>query len=307
MKFLFISIFSYLLIVSCNGTQKDFDASGTFESVETIISTESAGTIMQFNIEEGQTLNPKQYIGYIDTTQLFLKKKQIEAQIDVIDGQKPNIPIQIAALQEQLKEAEVNYIRAKNLVKGDAAPQKLLDDANVKVEVLKKQIEAQKSSLDITSETFNRNVPPLQRQIAQINDQLLKCRIINPIHGTVLTKYAQAFEIAMPGKVLYKIAELDTLTLRVYITGSQLSSIKLGQKVTVRTDNGATKLSDNPKEKKDGYREYPGNIYWISNKSEFTPKTVQTKEERVDLVYAIKVRVANDGFLKIGMYGEIIF
>ncbi len=307
MKFLFISIFSYLLIVSCNGTQKDFDASGTFESVETIISTESAGTIMQFNIEEGQTLNPKQYIGYIDTTQLFLKKKQIEAQIDVIDGQKPNIPIQIAALQEQLKEAEVNYIRAKNLVKGDAAPQKLLDDASVKVEVLKKQIEAQKSALDITSETFNRNVPPLQRQIAQINDQLLKCRIINPIHGTVLTKYAQAFEIAMPGKVLYKIAELDTLTLRVYITGSQLSSIKLGQKVTVRTDNGATKLSDNPKEKKDGYREYPGNIYWISNKSEFTPKTVQTKEERVDLVYAIKVRVANDGFLKIGMYGEIIF
>jgi HlyD family secretion protein len=307
MKFLFISIFSYLLIVSCNGTQKDFDASGTFESLETIISTESAGTIMQFNIEEGQTLNPKQYIGYIDTTQLFLKKKQIEAQIDVIDGQKPNIPIQIAALQEQLKEAEVNYIRAKNLVKGDAAPQKLLDDASVKVEVLKKQIEAQKSVLDITSETFNRNVPPLQRQIAQINDQLLKCRIINPIHGTVLTKYAQAFEVAMPGKVLYKIAELDTLTLRVYITGSQLSSIKLGQKVTVRTDNGATKLSDNSKEKKDGYREYPGNIYWISNKSEFTPKTVQTKEERVDLVYAIKVRVANDGFLKIGMYGEIIF
>jgi len=307
MKFLFISIFSYLLIVSCNGTQKDFDASGTFESVETIISTESAGTIMQFNIEEGQTLNPKQYIGYIDTTQLFLKKKQIEAQIDVTVGQKPNIPIQIAALQEQLKEADVNYNRAKNLVKGDAAPQKLLDDASVKVEVLKKQIEAQKSVLDITSETFNRNVPPLQRQIAQINDQLLKCRIINPIHGTVLTKYAQAFEVAMPGKVLYKIAELDTLTLRVYITGSQLSSIKLGQKVTVRTDNGATKLSDNSKEKKDGYREYPGNIYWISNKSEFTPKTVQTKEERVDLVYAIKVRVANDGLLKIGMYGEIIF
>ncbi len=296
MKFKFIYILSALLIVACNNNQKDFDASGTFESVETIVSTEAAGTIKQFDLEEGQMLEANQFIGFIDTVQLYLRKKQLEAQIDATVGQKPNIPLQVAALQEQLKEAELNSNRTKNLVKADAAPQKQLDDANTQVEVLKKQIEAQKSALGITSETFNKNVPPLQRQIAQINDQLVKCRIINPVKGTVLTKYSQVFEIAAPGKALYKIAAIDTIILRAYITGTQLSQIKLGQKVNVRADDGAK-----------NYRNYSGTIYWISDKSEFTPKTVQTKEERADLVYAIKVRVANDGFLKIGMYGDIKF
>jgi len=296
MKFSFILILSASLIFSCNNNQKDFDASGTFESVETIVSTEASGTIRQFNVEEGQTLEANQLIGYIDTMQLYLRKKQLEAQITATVGQKPNIPIQVAALQEQLKEALLNQERAKNLIKADAAPQKQLDDANTQVEVLKKQIEAQNSALGITSETYNKNVPPLERQIAQINDQLLKCRIINPIRGTVLTKYSQSFEVAAPGKALYKIAAVDTIILRAYITGMQLSQIKLNQKVNVRADDGAK-----------NYRNYSGTIYWISDKSEFTPKTVQTKEERADLVYAIKVRVANDGFLKIGMYGDIKF
>ena len=169
-----------------------------------------------------------------------------------------------------------------------------MDDAGTQVDMLHKQIEAQKSTLGITTKTLSKNVAPLQRQIDQLNDQLAKCRIINPVHGTVLTKYAQDHEVITPGKALYKIAETDTLILRAYITGSQLTQVKLGQKVKVRTDKGAKQ-----------YSQYTGTVYWISDKSEFTPKTIPTKDERADLVYAVKVRVANDGYLKIGMYGEM--
>lgn len=296
MKYTIIILLTTFIVVSCTKNKNDFDATGAFESVETIISTEAAGTLLQFNVEEGQVLIANQPIGIIDTTQLYLRKKQIEAQIDAILGQKPDIPVQIAALQEQLKQAELNQQRLKNLVKADAAPQKQLDDANTQIEVIKKQIDALTSTLDISSETVNRNVPPLEKQIAQLNDQLRKCRIINPVHGTVLTKYAQQFEITAPGKALYKIAELDTIILRAFVTGTQLSQLKLGQKMTVRVDDGSQKM-----------KAYSGLVFWISDKSEFTPKTVQTKEERADLVYAIKVRVVNDGFLKIGMYGEVKF
>ena len=296
MNFRHLLFLPAIFSMACNNTQNEFDATGTFESVETIVSTEAYGTIKQFNVEEGQTLSVNQMIGFIDTTQLYLKRKQLEAQIEATIGQKPNIPVQIAALQEQLKDALLNQERTKNLVKADAAPQRQLDNANTQVEVLKKQIEAQNSALGISSETLNKNIPPLEKQIAQINDQLLKCRIINPVKGTVLTKYAQVFEITAPGKALYKIAAIDTIILRAYITGMQLSQIKLNQKVNVRADDGVK-----------NYRNYSGIIYWISDKSEFTPKTVQTKEERADLVYAIKVRVANDGYLKIGMYGDIKF
>ena len=296
MKYTIIILLTTFIVVSCTKNKNDFDATGAFESVETIISTEAAGTLLQFNVEEGQVLSANQPIGIIDTTQLYLRKKQIEAQIDAILGQKPDIPVQIAALQEQLKQAELNQQRLKNLVKADAAPQKQLDDANTQIDVIKRQIEAQTSTLDINSQTVSRNVPPLEKQIAQLNDQLRKCRIINPVHGTVLTKYAQQFEITAPGKALYKIAELDTIILRAFVTGTQLSQLKLGQKMTVQVDDGSQKM-----------KAYSGLVFWISDKSEFTPKTVQTKEERADLVYAIKVRVVNDGFLKIGMYGEVKF
>ncbi len=285
-----------LLFTSCSNKDKDYDASGAFESVETIVSTESAGTLMQFDVEEGQTLNKNQWIGYIDSTQLYYKKQQLQAQIVSVTSQQPDIPVQVASLQEQLKEAEKNRDRFANLVKSNAATQQQLDDANTQVEVIKKQIDALKSTLGINSTTILKNVAPLESQIDQINDQLKKCKIINPVHGTVLTKYSENHEIVNPGKALYKIAETDTLILRAYITGAQLSNIKLGQKVNVRSDQGADK-----------YRQYSGIVYWISDKSEFTPKTIPTKDERADLVYAIKVRVVNDGFLKIGMYGEVKF
>lgn len=287
---------SAMLIAGCGNSGEGYDAAGSFESVETIVSTEASGTIMQFNVEEGQTLQPNQLVGYIDSTQLYLKKKQLQAQIASTTSQMPDIPVQVAALKAQLADAETNQKRMNNLFKANAATQQQVDNANTQVSVIKKQIDAQESALGITANTLTKTVAPLQRQIDQINDQIQKCLIINPIHGTVLTKYAEDHEVAMPGKALYKIAETDTLILRAYITGNQLDQVKLGQKVKVRVDNGAKQ-----------YRNYSGTVYWISDQSEFTPKTIPTKQERADLVYAIKIRVVNDGYLKIGMYGEVNF
>jgi HlyD family secretion protein len=291
-----MALVAVAMLASCNNAENDFDAAGAFESVETIVSTESSGTIMQFNVEEGQTLQPNQYVGYIDSVQLYERKEQLIAQIASTTSQTPDIPVQIAALQSQVDEAKKNQDRMNSLFKQNAATQQQVDDANTQVDMLNKQIEAQKSSLGITSNTIEKNVAPLQRQIDQLNDQLAKCKIVNPIHGTVLTKYAENHEIVTPGKALYKIAETDTLILRAYVTGSQLTQVKLGQKVKVRTDKGAKQ-----------YSFYTGTVYWISDKSEFTPKTIPTKDERADLVYAVKIRVVNDGFLKIGMYGEVSF
>ena len=284
------------LLTACNDNKVSFDASGSFEAEETIISSEATGTIKQFNIEEGQTLGAGQEIGYIDSLQLYLKKKQLEAQITAILGKKPNIPVQLSALQEQLKTTERERTRVANLVKGDAATPKQLDDINAQIEVLKKQIEAQQSTLSISSEGLSKDIVPLQVQVEQLNDQLAKCKIINPANGTVLAKYAEANEMTTTGKPLYKIADLSNIILRAYITSNQLTQIKLNQKVKVLTDDG-----------KGGYKETEGTVTWINDKAEFTPKTIQTKDERANMVYAIKVKVKNDGAYKVGMYGEIKF
>jgi HlyD family secretion protein len=292
-----ISIFistSLLLLASCSNHQKNYDASGSFETEEIIISAEATGNIKALNIEEGQSLKAGENIGYIDSLQLYLKKKQLSAQINAALSKKPNINIQIASLEEQLKTTEKEQQRISRLVKADAATTKQLDDINASIEVLKKQIAAQKSSLAITSEGINQETTPVAVQIEQVNDQLQKCQIINPINGTVLTKYASANEIAAIGKPLYKIADLSTMILRVYISGNQLSQIKLNQTVKVKTDDGSG-----------GFKETQGQVIWINDKAEFTPKTIQTKDERANLVYAVKVKVKNDGSFKIGMYGEI--
>ncbi|WP_164111860.1 MULTISPECIES: HlyD family secretion protein [Sphingobacterium] len=299
MKHLLISIIiagNLLTTVSCNNKQETFDASGSFEAEETIISAEAQGVLKTFDIQEGQALQAGQNIGYIDSIQLYLKKKQLETQVTALLGKKPNIPVQLSALQEQLRTAEREKNRIENLVKGDAATPKQLDDIKAQVEVLKKQIEAQKSSLSILSDGISKDVVPLQVQIEQLEDQLSKCKLINPINGTVLTKYAEANEMASIGKPLYKIADLSNVMLRAYVTGNQLPQIKLNQQVNVLTDDG-----------KAGYRQVEGIVTWISDKAEFTPKTIQTKDERANMVYAIKVKVKNDGLFKIGMYGEIKF
>ena len=281
---------------SCSNNKSKPDASGTFETTETIISSEAIGVIKQFDITEGQTLKTGQFIGFIDTVQLYLKKKQLLAQIKTTLGQKPNIAKQLASLETQLKAAEKEQARISNLLKSDAATQKQMDDVNTQVETIKKQIDAQLSSLGIQSENIGQQTKPLQVQIEQLNDQLAKCKIINPVNGTVLTKYAEANEVTAPGKSLYKIADLSTLVLKAYVTGNQFSTIKLNQKITVLVDS------------LDGeYKAYEGIIEWISDKAEFTPKTIQTKDERANLVYAVKIRVKNDGLLKIGMYADVKF
>ncbi|HMS53056.1 MAG TPA: efflux RND transporter periplasmic adaptor subunit [Chitinophagales bacterium] len=290
--------FQFLMIMfaACNENKVLFDASGSFEATETIISSEATGIIKDLSIEEGQTIKSGQIVGHIDSVQLYLKKKQLESQITALLGKKPNIPIQLSALEEQLKTAEKEKLRTEHLVKGDAATPKQLDDINAQIEVLKKQINAQKSTLSISSQGLSKDVVPLQIQIEQLKDQLAKCSIINPINGTVLTKYAETNEMAVSGKPLYKIADLSNIILRAYITGNQIPQIKLNQQVKVLTDDG-----------NGGYKETTGTIIWINDKAEFTPKTIQTKDERANMVYAIKVKLQNDGTYKIGMYGEILF
>lgn len=285
-----------VILLSCNGNDDEFDASGTFETEETIISAEASGTILKFDVEEGLTLKAGKRVGFIDSVQIFLKKKQLESQIQSTLSQRPDIAAQIAAQEVQLKATEREQLRISNLVKAGAATQKQLDDINANVESLKKQIAAQRSSLSITSNSITKQASPLQVQIEQTEDQLVKCRIINPVNGTVLTKYVEVNEMASPGKPLYKIADLSTMLLRAYITGNQLPRLKLNQKVKVLVDDGPDK-----------YKTLEGIVTWISDKSEFTPKTIQTKEERANLVYATKIKVVNDGSIKIGMYAEVKF
>jgi HlyD family secretion protein len=287
---------STLLFFACNSSNSEFDASGAFEAEEVIISAEASGTILKFDIEEGQTLKAGQPLGYIDSTQLFLRKRQLESQIRSTLSQRPDVNTQIAALQVQLTAAEREQKRISNLVKAGAATQKQMDDMNAQVDMLKKQLSAQQSSLGIASSSITEQTSPLKIQIEQTDDLLDKCRIVNPIDGTVLTKYAEVNEMAATGKPLYKIADLSSILLRAYVTGTQLQQIRLNQKVKVLVDDGA-----------DNYRELEGTITWISDKAEFTPKTIQTKEERANLVYAAKIKVKNDGSLKLGMYAEVKF
>ena len=305
-----MALASILLIVlaSCKNNKNNFDASGSFEAEETIISAEAPGTIKQLDIEEGMVLQAGQTIGYIDSIQLYLKKKQLEAQLKATGKKIPNISAQTgyynqqeAVTQSRLQNLLHEQKRLQNLVKADAATPKQLDDINAQIDETQKQLlvtgkqkNAQVSALQTQSSSISSDLLPLQVQIEQLNDQLARCQIINPVNGTVLTKYAEPNEMTAQGKPLYKIADLSFIILRAYITGNQLPVIKLNQKIKVNTDDG-----------KGGYKETAGTITWISNKAEFTPKTIQTKDERANMVYAIKIKVKNDGSYKIGMYGEI--
>lgn len=296
MKEIIIFAISVMLFASCSNTKDEFDASGTFEAVETIISAQANGVLNQFTISEGQELKAGQVIGYIDSTQLYLKIKQLQAQIDVVLSKTPKIALQLAALHSQLEHAQHEYKRLTNLFNADAATGKQVDDAKAEITVIENQLAAQRSSLNITSTSLKEETSPLEIQIAQLEDQLAKCILTNAINGTVLTTYVEPYEMAIIGKPLYKIADLSSLILRAYITGDQFAKIHLNQKVSTLVDDG-----------KGGFRTYEGIVEWISDKAEFTPKTIQTKDERANLVYAIKIRVKNDGYLKIGMYGEVKF
>lgn len=287
-------IAALFVLASCNNKDTAYDASGTFEAVETIVSAEATGTIRQFNIQEGETIQAGATVGYIDSLQLHLKKKQLQAQIRAVLSKKPNVSKQLSALYEQLAHARNEQQRIERLLKSDAATKKQYDDAVSQAVVIEKQIDAQQSSLNITTTNLSEEALPLQAQIDQLNDQLKKCKIVNETSGTVLAKYAEAFEMATTGKPLYKVADVGNMILRAYVTGDQLPEIKIGKQVTVLVNA-----------KDDQYKEYPGVVQWISDKAEFTPKTIQTKDERANLVYAVKISVKNDGVIKIGMYGDV--
>lgn len=296
MKQLFIIACTSFFMAACSSRDAPFDASGTFEAEETIISAEATGVLKEFSVEEGSRLEAGQYIGYIDSTQTYLRRTQLEKQIGALESRKPEITVQLAALQTQLEQARREQQRMQRLVRADAATSKQLDEATDQVRVLERQLSAQRSTLDLTTRSITRDADPLQAQVAQTEDQLSKYRLINPIGGTVLATYAETGEMAQAGKPLYRIADLGTLWLRAYVSAGQLPALQLGQRVTVLIDSGSK-----------GSRRYEGTISWISDKAEFTPKSIQTKEERVNSVYALKVKVKNDGALKIGMYGELQF
>jgi len=279
---------------SCGGKDGEYDASGTFEATEIIVSSEANGKILSLDIVEGQQLEAGAPVGTIDSTQLYLKKRQLLTSVRGVEVRRPEYNKQIAATQQQIATQISEKARIERLVKAEAATQKQLDDINSSISVLQKQLEAQKSSLTTTTSGMSEDAAALMIQVDQLNDQLSKCRILSPIKGTVLVKYAEAGELTGSGKPLFKIADIENMILRAYITSDIITKLKLNQEVKVFADFGEKEM-----------REYPGTIVLISDKAEFTPKTIQTKKERANLVYAVKIAVKNDGYIKIGMYGEV--
>ena len=282
------------MTTACGNSEKTYDATGTFEAIETIVFAEQSGALLAFDVSEGDTLAMGIEVGLIDTTQTWLKIQQTDATKAVYQSQKPDMERQIAATRQQLAKAQQDEQRYRELVADGAAPSKMLDDATSQVKVLQKQLEAQVSSLNTSAQVLDRQTAAADVQKAQLQDMLRKCHIMTPTKGTVLEKYVERGEFVAVGKPLFKIADIRDMYLRAYVTSAQLQHIKTGQQVKVFADYG------------DGQRkEYAGTISWISPRSEFTPKTILTDDERADLVYAVKVAFKNDGFAKIGMYGEV--
>lgn len=276
-------------LFACDQSNKKADGYGNFEASEIIVSAENKGKLMQFDVHEGDKIKKDAFLGYIDTIPLGLKREQLQVSKSVISSKSKGVLSQINVLNARLETAFSNKTRAENLLKDEAGTQKQLDDINNEIEVLKQQIR----SIEIQNQPVVSELKSIDVELKQIDDQLQKSKIINPVDGTVLNKYAEPNEITTFGKPLYKIADLTTMTLRVFVSEPQLPSLNIGQEVTVKIDAG------------DGMKSYSGTISWIAEEAEFTPKIIQTKEERTALVYAVKVRVGNDGSLKIGMPAEM--
>ncbi|MFN5235882.1 MAG: HlyD family secretion protein [Bacteroidota bacterium] len=300
-----------LFAAACSSDGARADAYGNFEADDLIVSAEGSGRILQFIAEEGGQLKAGDTVGTIDASQLSLRREQLEASIRAVAARSPAIAEQLAvfekqsaAVRQQMATLEREKRRVEALIRNDAATPKQLDDLNAQLEAAQRQLDvvagqqtATNASLSVQKGGLLAEITPLQKQIGQLDDQIAKCRITNPVAGTVLVTYAEAGEVTAMGKPLYKIADLSSLVLRAYVSGNQLSSVKIGQEVKVSVDAGDGSM-----------KELTGKITWISPKAEFTPKVVQTREERVSLVYAVKISVPNaDGMLKIGMPGEVRF
>lgn len=291
---IFFLAFLPFVMAACADGEKAYDATGTFEATETTIIAEQSGTLLTFSVSEGDSIAQGQEVALIDTTQTWLKMQQLVATRQVYESQKPDMERQTAATRQQLSKARQEEQRYRELVADGAAPRKMLDDAKSQVLVLQKQLEAQLSTMSTQVATLNSQSTAAGVQIEQLRDMLRKCHVTAPTGGTVLEKYAERGEFVTVGKPLLKVADVQQMYLRAYVTSAQLQHLQLGQQVTVFADYGAGQR-----------RQYDGTIVWVSSRSEFTPKTILTDDERADLVYAVKIGIRNDGFVKIGMYGQV--
>ena len=289
-----IAYIAILMLTASCGKQTTFDAQGTFEATEIVVSSEATGKILHFEAEEGTLVEAGQQVGAMESLQLHLQRKQLIAQQSALLNSRPDIKKQMSSLREQIAKQKSELQRVENMLRDGAATQKQHDDISAHIRVLEGQLEATLSTLGKNTASINDNSASLEAQIAALDDRIAKCHIIAPTNGTVLVKYAEAGELATVGKPLMKIANLEKIYLRAYFTSDQLANIRLGDTVKVIADFGG-----------DEQHEYEGRIAWISSESEFTPKNIQTKDSRANLVYAVKIAVKNDGRLKIGLAGEV--
>ena len=285
-----------LAMTACGKGNKVYDASGVFESTEVTVSAEGNGKIMSLDLQEGDRLEAGAVVGCIDTVQLYLSKIQLEASRRAVGSGRLNISRQIAALESQIAKQRQELDRFTKLEQAGASNRKQVEDIQAQIDILERQLAAQKESLQNTNSNVSGQADALEAQMAQLEDRIRKCVITSPVSGTVLAKYSEAGELAVQGRALFKVADLDNIRLRAYISADQLTGLKLGQPVKVFADQGTS-----------GRKEYAGTLVWISDKAEFTPKTIQTRDERANLVYAVKIAVKNDGLIKLGMYGEVKF
>lgn len=283
-------------LTACGSDDKNYDATGIFETTEVIVSAQGQGEIEFLNLSEGDQLKADSLVGLIDTVQLHLKRQQLIASLSAVESKHYDVSRQVAATRQQIETQERERARFAGLVKAHAANQKQVDDIDAQLAVLHKQLAAQTETLENTNRSVSGEGLAIEAQIAQVDDQIARSRIVCPVNGTVLAKYAERGELAAVGRALFKVADVDQMYLRAYVTAPQLTQLKIGQKVTVFADYGEADS-----------RTYEGKITWIAAESEFTPKTIQTRDERANLVYAVKVAVKNDGFIKVGMYGEVKF
>ena len=297
---LFRNIIIAAIVLTCLGAceeeKSEWDASGVFETTDVIVAAKSVGEIKMLNVEEGMEVRANEQLGYIDTAQLAMQKGQLNATQVATVSRKLNENTQVSALRQQIENLKKERVRFEELYKENAGTQKAIDDIDYQIKVLEQQIAAASEQVTTTNQSLSGQSASMNAQRAQLNDQISNAFISSPIDGTILTKYAQQGEFAAPGRALFKVGDLKNMKLRAYITADQLTTVKIGQKVKVYADQGKAER-----------KEYVGEVVWISDKAEFTPKTIQTRDERANLVYAIKIAVENDGLIKRGMYGDVKF
>lgn len=283
-------------MTACENANPEYDATGVFETTEVIVSAQGNGEIMQLTIEEGSEVSPNELLGHIDTIQLSLKRQQLTANLSATESRKLNANKQLASLRQQIANLKTEQSRYEKLVKANAASQKQLDEINYNLEVLQKQLSATSEQIGCNNNSLSEQSAGIAAQVAQIDKQMEDCLITSPIKGIILSKYTEQGEYVTPGRALFKVGDISDMKLRAYVSAPQLTSLQIGQKVKVFADFGDTDR-----------KEYEGTVTWISDEAEFTPKTIQTRNERSNLVYAIKIAVKNDGTIKRGMYGDVKF